>query len=219
MTSAPKHHLKKDKFFLQGKATAKEDLIIQQAVDQGLGIARESIGMWKPVLMRFWVSNAHNDLASRGWTTKHSTRIWIQKARLNSRKGVHYLTSTIIHEYVHWLRLAMHGFTTTVLDSIIEEGIAVYTQVQLGEPRLYPDYEPKALDAKTVRMYRSKFVEVFDEPLRKYPAVNTNVILAAAQYRYGYSVIRQYVKRQPKTTYHNLITLPVISFAALARRK
>lgn len=205
-----------DKLYLYGNIPLRKVQIIEEAVFRGLEAARENLAVGKATKVRFWVlARMKNKLSSKGHTTKKCINIAITKRYLNSRNILKKLSGTVMHEYVHFLRLLSgRHHARTVLDASIEEGIAIFIQAILSEP---PDYlDIKTLDEEMVRICWDKFSKILDRPAKKYPQIENNLVYRAIYYRLGFGIVRRFMELNPDIALSKLIKFSKERIASFA---
>jgi uncharacterized protein YjaZ len=197
-----------DKLSIYGKIPERKVSIIESGVFMALDAVRESLGVERAVRLRIFIlPRIQNKVISSGRAYKNYINIFVTQKYLNSRKFFKKFPGTVIHEYIHFLRISygVHR-AKTVLEALIEEGIAIYIQSVLSEP---PDYlDIKTLDKKMVRLCWEKLSNVIDEPIKKYPQLETHHIYRTIYYRLGFGIIRHFVKLNPKITFFKLLKCP-----------
>lgn len=203
-----------DRLTLYGTVPPKTRQRMLYAIAHGLATVRAKLETRVPARVRCWVlARIRHRLVSRGYTTKRRIDIGITWKYLRGRTFPQKLAGTVIHEYVHFLRLHAGRHTArTVLNVAIEEGIANTMQTRLFHAPEYLAID--TLDEAMVRLCWDKLANVLDQPARQYPQVEDNDVYREISYRLGYGIVRRFL-RQHRT--YSLKRLVRMSSATLAR--
>lgn len=197
-----------NKYYFYGKISRSKSLLLQETISEGLQIAQEKLGILGEIKVKIYIlPRMKYGYESRGYVTKKYINVIITEKYLNSKNLKIKLSSTIIHEYVHLSRLSLGLYcSSTVLSSMVEEGIAIYAQTILSEAPRYLDI--KNLNEKIVTDYWKIFDKVLDQPSKKYPQIEGNNTYRVMYYRIGFSIVLRYMELHPKI---NLTKLTKIS--------
>lgn len=196
-----------DKIYLYGKISPNRSIIIQEAIYSGLLAARASLGVKKKTNVRVWVlGKTKGGMVCRAEANRRFINIEITKTYAHSRKIHKHLAGTVIHEYVHFLRLhADRHCTKTLADALIEEGIAIYVQSVIAQPPTYLDI--KNLDETMVKICWEKLAQVIDSRFAKrhWEKIKNNNIYLAIYYRLAFGIVRRFVRLHPHTSLAKLL--------------
>ena len=207
-----------DKVYLYSKVPTSKNLLIQEAVYSGLQAARVNLRTSKKVKIRIWVlARIKGGMPSRAATNKKFISIGITRKYLNSRNIYKNLAGTVIHEYIHFLRLhSGRHRAKTILDAVIEEGIAIYIQSAVAKPPNYLDI--KTLDEKMIKICWDKFSEVIDKPIKKryWNKIENNEIYRAIYYRLGFGIVRRFMELNPGISLAKLVRISEKKLARFA---
>src|SRR3989338_8538174 len=197
-------------------------LIIQDAVNGGLEAARQNLDIWPEAKVRVWIlAKPKHNIPSQGTADKKFINIGITKKYLNSRNSFKKIGGTVIHEYIHFVRLLSRldnrNYAKTVLGAAIEEGVSIYIQSIIAG---YPDYlDVKNLNESMIRTCWDKFSEVIDKPAKKYyKLLENDEIYRAIYYRLGFGIIRKYMKANPDIDLAKLVKIPESELIQFAKK-
>jgi uncharacterized protein YjaZ len=158
-------------------------------------------------------------MASFGLTTRSGISLVINPNYLTSWRFRRGLVGTAIHEYTHYLRFLnqrIQGSSRTVLDGLLEEGIAIFFETVLNKAPIYIDH--RAVSEKMMRMYWGTLADVMRTPEKKVPVVLKNVTYRTIYYRLGMGIVSQFMNDYPKFTLRQLVNVPRPQLIAYARR-
>ncbi len=197
-------------------------LIIQDAVGAGLEAARQNLGIWPEAKVRIWIlARPKHRIPSQGSAGKKFINIGITKKYLNSRNAFKKISGTVIHEYVHYIRLLSkldrRDYRKTVLEAAIEEGVSIYIQSAIAG---YPDYlDIKNLNEKMVHTCWDKFSEVINKPADKYyKLLEDDETYRAIYYRLGFGVVRKYMNSNPQISLAKLAKISETKLVRFAKK-
>src|SRR3989338_2258407 len=140
-------------------------LIIQDAVNGGLEAARQNLGIWPEAKVRVWIlAKPKHNIPSQGTADKKFINIGITKKYLNSRNSFKKIGGTVIHEYIHFVRLLSRldnrNYAKTVLGAANDEIYrAIYYRLGFGIIRKYMKANPDIDLAKLVKIPEIELIQ------------------------------------------------------------
>jgi uncharacterized protein YjaZ len=211
-----------DLYILYGKPDKRLAQAIYGSLKAGLMIAREKIKISQGVTFKIYVSRpkkyAVRDFYLSDGHAEGKRTIFIDLSKLffKKRDWRQRLVGTTVHEYTHLLRHGQ-GRVRTVVEAVVEEGVAVYMQTRLTAA---PDYlDIKTLNQKMVGRCWNKLENVLDEPVGKQKIIWQNEVYREIHYRFGFGIVRDFVKANKIQSFEQLVKTPRSKFISFARGK
>ena len=175
----------------------KEFTFLQELVGCTLSSVRYDLKFNKPVVIKISIDKSQNPkYVSAGETTKKSINLFLSKKYFHSKEVEKGLPSTLIHEYVHFMRLnkGVHR-NKTIFQCMIEEGIAIYIQAKISTHK--PSYlDLKNLDKRMLETCWEKLNRVLDKSSKAkvFKKIMSDNIYRTIYYRLGFGIVREFIR-------------------------
>ncbi|MFZ2569362.1 MAG: DUF2268 domain-containing putative Zn-dependent protease [Minisyncoccia bacterium] len=194
------------------RSFSKENFpFLQELVGYTLSSVRNFLKFEKPVIIKVSIDKGQSPkYISAGETSKKSISLHLSKKYLYSKDIEKGLPSTLIHEYVHFMRLNMGVHRNrTIFQCMVEEGIAIYIQIKLSTHK--PNYlDLKNLDKKMLETCWKKLNQVLDHSSKSkvFKKIMSDNTYRAIYYRLGFGVVRGFARMNNKLSTADLAMTP-----------
>lgn len=153
--------------------------------------------------------NIDTGVASGSSANKHEVTIALNVRHHDFKKCLPIeLPKVIAHELYHTVRTRKNKYPETLVEMIIEEGLAIHFEIEVygGKPPAYAKRLNDTVLKKTIEMARKSFHSTRFSQDNWFHSGNTKKIPRSVGYCIGYYLVKNLLKDNPKISPSKLIT-------------